>query len=437
MSPKLSTILSAASAIIMAVGVLPACSNSTPEGGSGCVSNGECDAGEVCDGGACIEVCSTDVECDTGLICESSICITGARDIPEITSIDSNGPEQALSGQADHQMLNQLVIHGANLQGASITLKRSSDTAATDLEICTSTDTEVRVNLPQNLVAGDYALSATNQSGSCDSVLPILQGIAGIQGETGATGPMPVVASSGGLIGDGSTGSPIALDTSFVALNSHSHASADITDFGNDVRAAMGATPLAGADGGPLKVAYMSDDFSDGNFNASPFWDAYDGGYSIIGESLVGTTDAHIQVMSQQAFGEWEWTWNKIGNFEFWLTNTLKNQMVMNTGMGYVLYFSDPSGGATNNNTLTLKSSNGGTAAIFASADVSGFTEGTVMNMKVVRYHDGRFLVYIDGNEVIDAVDTTHQNSNFMGLYNWNAGTGYIDNVRLTRYVSH
>ena len=153
---------------------------------------------------------------------------------------------------------------------------------------------------------------------------------------------------------------------------------------------------------------------------------AYAGSYSIENNKLYGTFNAHCQMPSTQAYGIWEWEWNKNHHFEFWMINNRKNAMVMSEGIGYLLWFDQ--------NQLNLFRSNGVTGTIIASANLA-IPTGKNLLMKVAREKNGQFLVWVDEALEIDFIDNVYQNSLYMGLYNWDTSGGYVTNLKLTELI--
>lgn len=154
---------------------------------SGCSTNTDCPAGEVCAEGRCQVVCISDAQCDGDLACIGDVCAAcdGCRDVPEITAVDGTGSPDERPEQAQHHVIDRLVMRGRNLQGASVTLRGAGQDGPRRLELCaTPTDGELTVQLPSDVRAGDtYTLNVANQAGSCSTEVTLLQGEQGPPGE--------------------------------------------------------------------------------------------------------------------------------------------------------------------------------------------------------------------------------------------------------------
>lgn len=166
------------------------CSNNASSGPSstGCKVNTDCEAGELCTDGACIQICSADTACGDGRICVEQLCVPGTRQQPPtIDSIDGDGSADGAADHTGHHIVRRLNIHGENLAGVEVTLSRG-DTDYGALEVCSSTDGTAVVELPDGLLADatnptQYTLTVANEAGECQATMPILQGEPGEPGE--------------------------------------------------------------------------------------------------------------------------------------------------------------------------------------------------------------------------------------------------------------
>jgi hypothetical protein len=188
---------------------LSACSDSSPSGADDDCGGETCAAGYVCVDDTCVQLCDSDRDCDTaGTICDNRVCVPGERtEQPVINRIDGDGAPDGDTGHTDHHIHRVLTIFGENLDGVSVTLDNGSQSLPAT--VCRTGSTEIEVELPETLAPGNYLLSAASQAGSCGASVQILQGN---EGPAGPAGPLPVVATGGGMTGDGSSDSPIALD---------------------------------------------------------------------------------------------------------------------------------------------------------------------------------------------------------------------------------
>jgi hypothetical protein len=63
--------------------------------------------------------------------------------------------------------------------------------------VCTTGDDAIEVELPTGLESGDHLLSVATAAGSCDAVLPVLQGDPGDPGPRGPAGQAGVPGAAG------------------------------------------------------------------------------------------------------------------------------------------------------------------------------------------------------------------------------------------------
>jgi hypothetical protein len=204
--------------------LLPTCTGKDTKGGS-CQDNGDCAPGEVCDAGACLRLCSSDYDCTVaGTICDGDRCVPGSRgNAPIITGVDGDGDADSDPTHVPHRYDRALTISGSYFDGARVTLSGVGDSWL--LEVCSATSAQLTVALPEGLVSGaSYTLTVATQAGECNAVLPVLQG------------ERPVIATNGGLTGDGTPGSPLAVD-----FTAHTHPANQITG-----TLTMGQLPTAG-----------------------------------------------------------------------------------------------------------------------------------------------------------------------------------------------
>jgi Cys-rich repeat protein len=240
--------------VILALLALPACSERRS---NGCSENSDCAAGQVCDSGDCYTVCSHDAHCHAGQVCSAGRCTAGTRSAPVITGVDSDGPADGAPDHAPHHLGGVLRITGENLEGSAVRL--GSPAGIEELELCATTVGELVAALPAALVPGTYELSVTNQGGSCGVQVPLLQGVPGDEGPAGAAGPMgpmPVVSTDAGLIGIGSSASPLAVDLGRVAATLHSGRFFEAEGPPLSTTAVVGGTAAAGdASAGGVRFA--------------------------------------------------------------------------------------------------------------------------------------------------------------------------------------
>lgn len=162
--------------LMMAV-LATGCSNSSPRSGD-CSGNKDCEAGKICSEGECVELCASDLECDTGQICVESTCEAGTRATPAVLSIDGDDPARVCpDANGTHCVLAGILVTGENLGGAAFTLTGSVPNNPISLEADpTSTDTLAALALPDSIAPGTYMLTATNQAGSGEKALQLIQG---------------------------------------------------------------------------------------------------------------------------------------------------------------------------------------------------------------------------------------------------------------------
>jgi len=184
----------------------------------------ECAAGEVLAGKRCATVCDSDDQCIGGTpsYCDDSgVCLDGARpagctdtqcvadfgagyicgaenqciqgvrsDPPSISDVDGTGSVDGLSAHAAHRFQSTLIITGEHLEGTSASL--IGQNGAQNFENLSpagpSDEFTLTVALPSALVQGDYLLQVTNQVGSAQTAVMILQGEKGDAGSAGAPG---------------------------------------------------------------------------------------------------------------------------------------------------------------------------------------------------------------------------------------------------------
>ncbi len=196
--------------------VLAGCSSGTPGGGGKCKSNAECGAGEVCFSDACRKVCSTDLDCGPndcgggGTVCTGDVCLPGCREnAPHITAIDGDGTPDGAPTHAAHHVASALLLSGEHLDGAAADLLGLG--APRPLQVQGGANGALVALLPGDTPPGSYTIRVTNAVGSDQGTVTLLQG------EQGPPGPLPVVATTGGLTGDGSGVAPLAIDAAYLS----------------------------------------------------------------------------------------------------------------------------------------------------------------------------------------------------------------------------
>lgn len=195
---RLGLAMAAVAALTLSVGCSEPETGGPVDDGGPCVANDDCASGEVCDAGVCLTVCATDDQCvQEGYACQQGACrpCDGCRTTPNVLSIDGTGSPDATNG--GNHLRGSIVLRGENLDGAWVTLS-GGDFINELLDPCAAgTDTELEVELPATVAANvQYTLRVSNQAGSCDATLQLLQG------ERGPAGEYLIGA---GLVDDGTT----------------------------------------------------------------------------------------------------------------------------------------------------------------------------------------------------------------------------------------
>ena len=141
-----------------------------------------CAAGSVCIDNGCVTVCNGTTDCDAGEECVSRRCqpIQIGEDPPTISAITGDGSQAGTFRQ-------KLTVTGAFLSGAQAELHRPDRAGATPRGVLEA-GSQMVVNLPDDLVAGDYTLRVVGQGGSCSTAVTLLQGEQGDQGDQGDPG---------------------------------------------------------------------------------------------------------------------------------------------------------------------------------------------------------------------------------------------------------
>ncbi len=115
--------------------------------------------------------------------------------------MNGTGTADSDTTHASKHLADRLVVTGQNLVGAALNLAGGGRDV--ELVACgTPTNEQLEVLLPNDVAAGTYTLTATNQAGSCSTTVTLLQGEKGDQGLAGSY-----------VIGDGlaGAGSDLAL----------------------------------------------------------------------------------------------------------------------------------------------------------------------------------------------------------------------------------
>ncbi|MFC1609385.1 hypothetical protein ACFL6C_00365 [Myxococcota bacterium] len=137
-----------------------------------------CPAGEVEYDGACRQVC-TNTCTESGMCCHDAVCLPCSGQPPVVSHVDGSGSPDTSGGEhGEKHIRDRLLISGQYLSDATAILVGQPPLAASHaLNPCLpATEDQLQVSLPTDLEAGDYALTVTNQAGSCDVDLRILQG---------------------------------------------------------------------------------------------------------------------------------------------------------------------------------------------------------------------------------------------------------------------
>lgn len=230
----------------------PGCSGNPPSTG-GCGGNSECSSGEICDQGSCLTLCANDMQCGAGLVCENDICVAGGRVIPVITAVDGDGTMTCPDANGTHCLAAGMIINGDNLAGASFSLTPQSGTPV-ELVVRDSMETVATVDLP-DLAPGDYTLVATNQAGSDQASLTLLQGPPGPDLTANELVTLLNTASSKLL----SSVLPVGATASDVAAGDHGHGAGDITGTFPVASLPVGSTASTVSAGDHGHAGYLAD----------------------------------------------------------------------------------------------------------------------------------------------------------------------------------
>jgi hypothetical protein len=145
-----------------------------------------CPSGQVPFGGHCRLVCLTDDVCATGEACLDTVCqpCNACRQQPQITSVNGTGAPDGASGHSANHLGHSVVITGANLEGASVSLSGGTY-ASLALPLCdTPSAQRLAIALPSDVVANvPYTLVVSNQAGECTAGVTLLQGDKGDPGD--------------------------------------------------------------------------------------------------------------------------------------------------------------------------------------------------------------------------------------------------------------
>ncbi len=162
---------------------MSACSEKTTGGNDGladgeCAENSDCESGQVCNVDTCESVCGFDTDCESAQICSASVCVVGDRPDPKITALDGDGTVICPDADGTHCMAGGIVLTGENFEGAVVELHQGSATGNIlgTLNIRGgATDTSMTVDLI-DVAEGVYYLTVTNNAGSADQAIQLLQG---------------------------------------------------------------------------------------------------------------------------------------------------------------------------------------------------------------------------------------------------------------------
>ena len=100
-------------------------------------------------------------------------CEEGQRSSPVIARVDGDGENECPATTGQRCIARGIVIEGENLVGAAFELEGGGESQT--LSLREASPTRALVDLP-NIPPGDYVLSATNQSGTDNEGLTLLQG---------------------------------------------------------------------------------------------------------------------------------------------------------------------------------------------------------------------------------------------------------------------
>jgi predicted amidophosphoribosyltransferase len=186
---------------------------------------------------------------------------------------------------------------------------------------------------------------------------------------------------------------------------------------------------------------YVIDDFTDGDYTASPPWTVTLGTWSAASQylALTGSGSGVIATSHTGAIGEWSFKFNfpsggdgVDARVRFYLMSSAQD--TQNTNGYYV--FATTTTASTNSFSLVRQD---GTLTP-AQWDTTAFNRGSGWHtVRVTRTSAGAWTVYFDGTQVISATDNTYTASNFVGMRNLNSDGAHqvqVDDIVFTPPVN-
>jgi len=153
-----------------------------------CSDISHCSAGMVCHQGQCAVLCAHDGDCSSGC-CSEGLCLecgAPSANAPSISSLSGNGSIDTDPNHGKRHIRDRIVVEGADLADASAVLVAADGTSYALASCAEATDSRLELSLPEDLQAGAYTLTLTNQAGSCSGEMTLLQGEAGSLDASGA-----------------------------------------------------------------------------------------------------------------------------------------------------------------------------------------------------------------------------------------------------------
>jgi microcystin-dependent protein len=166
---------------------------------SPCKDSKGCAGGFVCQEGTCSELCNSDAGCAESFLCESGTCRLDAS--PRIGAIYGNGSQLCAASGAERGLCfaDGMVVEGHNLRSAEFRLDGNQTFSLTRVPAAEASDKRVTLGLPPELQPATYTLVASNQAGSDQTSVRVLQG------EKGDTGPAGTYTAGTGIAIVGNT----------------------------------------------------------------------------------------------------------------------------------------------------------------------------------------------------------------------------------------
>jgi len=197
--------------------------NGTANNASQCDDISDCGPGEVCVSGNCANLCAAASDCAPGQCCTDGACQAcdgtgtgtgsgggtggdgsgdGGQTSPQppvIDSVNGSGSIDATIGHAERHLTDRIVVKGAYLTDAVASLDDGNG-GSMPLESCgTALFDQREFLLPSDIAPGTYTLTVTNEAGSCNAGLSLLQGE---PGSLNASGNELVIAINNALAAD-------------------------------------------------------------------------------------------------------------------------------------------------------------------------------------------------------------------------------------------